>query len=1348
MFKIMLVVSIKQFGGIIMKKNYNIGLNLSDESVGYAVMDDEFNLIAKRGKTLIGVRKFDAAEGKADRRTLRNGRRVRRRKENRIEWLNQIFEPYLNEEDPTFLKRVKQSGLVNNDKEKEARGPLYNKTFYQNYPTIYHLRWALMNQERKFSVVELYAAIHHIVKSRGNHLYDTPASKFDTSKIDLISKLESLSKVLAHAEMFDLSNIDFESAKNVLLDNSLKILQKRKLLTALLIEKGEDKKVVAAKKVLINALIGAKADFNKLFPEMNSKFKFSLDSDTADANLDELANELSDNEQVVIDCLNAIWQDVKLNQILPNGELISDKMVKLYDQHHDDLQDLKALAKDETIKEEKRKVLREAYDGYLNNVKKSGRGVKETFYLDVKNALKGVDNPLTQKVLGRIADGTFMPKLRTTANAVLPYQAHQIELDKIIDNQSKYYPWLKESQEKLDLLLSFRIPYYVGPLTDKEHSPFAWMVRKEEGKIYPWNFAEKVDLIKTAEAFINRSRGKDTYLYSEPVLPKTSILYQAFSVLNEINNVKINGKPMNSVMKVRVFDYFKSHAGVSKKALISIYQKTQKVVNKPYVSGLSGNKFNTNFNSYRRMKTIFGDRMHDPKFILDVDKIILYATVFEEKDILVEKIKQDIDWITDDEIEKVMKLYDANTFTGWGRLSRKLLLEMKDSEGKSVIDLLWNTKKNFQQIISQNDFADQIENIQSAIIAERSLDDTFDAAYASPQVRKTLRQALALIDEIRQIMGDDPASISVMNYRTSGQRNFAAGKFYALKNVYSDNADILEHLVPGITKRYQATADEGQIDNYQYLYFAQAGLDLYTGEPLNYQNLKQYTIDHIISPEVLKDETLDNLVLTAHPLNDTDAIKVPVFELGNRQNKAINGTNRLFWDELHDINIMTNVKYQNLLTDPENVAPYQISKALYGQLIEKSQSIKLLSSILQTKLQGTKVIGIRNRLVDSIREDNKFVRNTLVNDYHYALDAYISTFLGRFLTARYPKLQSYFVYGEYVKADIFDKEKSLAHLNFLHDLESDKVDDIYEPYSNEFIGNRKDMLQKLERAYNFKFMLISYAQVTKHGQFYGQTIFPANKHSDVQRTLIPLKQDKSVEDYGGFSAESKAYILLVKINGKKETYYKMISMPLRFKDKFALLKLKDYQAYLNALNKLAKSRLLKSEAEDFEVVNDHVLNNQVIIDNKIKFVARNASYVNNTTQLCLPQSALEVLSKRDATDDELVRVYDDILEQVNAHFALFDRNHAREKLNDAFRKFVDLPLDRKEKDNKQAVLNRIFIGLHANNRIAELKCLGFKTPLAQMQFPNGIKLSEDAVFVYQSVTGFYSRKVKVNKMKL
>ncbi len=71
-----------------------------------------------------------------------------------------------------------------------------------------------------------------------------------------------------------------------------------------------------------------------------------------------------------------------------------------------------------------------------------------------------------------------MLKQRTRENIVIPHQLHQQELDKIIENQSQYYPWLaelnpnkqrrKDAKYLLDELVAFRIPYYVGPLVTPE----------------------------------------------------------------------------------------------------------------------------------------------------------------------------------------------------------------------------------------------------------------------------------------------------------------------------------------------------------------------------------------------------------------------------------------------------------------------------------------------------------------------------------------------------------------------------------------------------------------------------------------------------------------------------------------------------------------------------------------------------------------------------------------------------------------------------------------------------------------------------------------------------------------
>ena len=140
-------------------------------------------------------------------------------------------------------------------------------------------------------------------------------------------------------------------------------------------------------------------------------------------------------------------------------------------------------------------------------IKKTGVIPQADFYKVVK---KNLDNSELGKQIGElIAAGQFMPKQRTNQNGVIPYQLHLKELEKIIDMQSKFYPWLAEknpnkkrqnrAKYKLSELVAFRVPYYVGPLITSEdqskssNANFAWMNRKEQGRITPWNFDRKED---------------------------------------------------------------------------------------------------------------------------------------------------------------------------------------------------------------------------------------------------------------------------------------------------------------------------------------------------------------------------------------------------------------------------------------------------------------------------------------------------------------------------------------------------------------------------------------------------------------------------------------------------------------------------------------------------------------------------------------------------------------------------------------------------------------------------------------------------------------------------------------
>ena len=204
---------------------------------------------------------------------------------------------------------------------------------------------------------------------------------------------------------------------------------------------------------------------------------------------------------------------------------------------------------------------------------------RKTFCAFLKSVLPkpAAEHPFAPQY-AQIEEKTFLPRLTGSENGIIPHQLHRQELRKILDNASAYLPFLLEEdedgisvREKIEAVFSFRVPYYVGPLKGR------WAERTEEAKrtgekAYPWNFEKVVDLDASAAAFLKDLIGKCTYTGAS-VLPKDSLLYSEFMLLNELNPLRLNGNELPvSVKQQLIEDLFKkrkpprdkkTHSGLS-----------------------------------------------------------------------------------------------------------------------------------------------------------------------------------------------------------------------------------------------------------------------------------------------------------------------------------------------------------------------------------------------------------------------------------------------------------------------------------------------------------------------------------------------------------------------------------------------------------------------------------------------------------------------------------------------------------------------------------------------------------------------------------------------------------------
>ena len=1336
-------------------ERYHIGLDIGTSSIGWAVIGDDFKIKRKKGKNLIGTRLFKEGNTAAERQGFRTQRRRLNRRKWRLKLLEEIFDPYMAEVDEYFFARLKESNLSPKDSNKKYLGSLLfpdvsDSNFYDKYPTIYHLRRDLMEKDKKFDLREIYLAINHIVKYRGNFLEKVPAKNYKNSGASigfLLEEVNSLYKdIIGDESVVILNSGKFEDVEKIILDEENRNLDKQKSVGKLLVEDKKKKNIVTA---FSKAIFGYKFNIEDLLLiENDEKNKLTFNDENIDDIFNELSHSLNDNQMDLLTKTREIYFKFKLNMIVPTGYTLSESMIEKYEMHKAHLKMYKEFIN--TLNTKDRKILKNTYSDYINNEKAKAANAQENFYKTVKKTIKDNNSDTAKKIIGLIDEGNFMPKQRTGENGVIPHQLHQIELDRIIENQAKYYPWLAEenpveknrkfAKYKLDELVTFRVPYYVGPLVDKTESnkneketKFAWMVRKAKVTITPWNFENLVDRTESANRFIKRMTSKDTYIIGEDVLPASSLLYEKFKVLNELNNIKVNKKKLDVEQKQHVYlDLFTTRKNVTKDNLA-----TSLNCDAGSITGLSDNeKFNSSLSSYIDLKAILGNAVDDCNKNEDLEKIIEYSTIFEDGNIYKEKLSE-ISWLTDEQIEKLSNIH----FKGWGRLSKKLLTQITNENGERIIDALWNTSNNFIQIISDESIQAKLAEINGEYADKSNLEDILDEAYTSPQNKKAIRQVMKVVEDIEKAMKCKPTSIAIEFTRRKGKSKLTNTRYKKISEAYEKITDelISEYELGKLQSKLDSKANN--MRDIYYLYFMQLGRDMYTGEKINIDELHQYyDIDHIFPRSFIKDNSLNNRVLTRKEINNNEKADRTAADL-----YAVKMDD--FWRKLRKQGLITEKKYKNLLTRTDSIDKYTKQSFIKRQLVETSQVVKMAANILQDKYSNTKIIEVRARLNSDLRKEYELIKNREVNDYHHAIDGYLTIFIGQYLYKTYPKLRSYFVYDDFKKLDS-NYLKHMDKFNFIWKLEDKKAEDVYDNVNNEFILNVPKMKDYIQKIYNYKYMLVSKEVTTESGAFYKETKYKAGGMN-----LIPIKQNKPINIYGGYKEKRNSYMMLVKIKKKKETIYKIVGIPRLLSDELDRLNTMSEKQLL--LETIARTSLSKTE-QNFKIILDKVYYGQLVIDGNQKYTLGSVIYKHNAMQLHLSKQALEILAvgktkSREVKDEELIAVYEEILLVVNKYFELYDISKFRQKLNDGLEIFKELPIyniyenNKIKKIGKFEVLNRILIGLHANAARVDLSVLGFKD-LGKLQVNGGIKLSPDAKLIYQSPTGIFSRAVRVKDL--
>ena len=1112
--------------------DYYAGFDIGTDSVGYAVADTDYNLCKFKGNAMWGVDLFEESNSAAERRTLRSARRRGLRKRNRIEWLQMLFDEEISKVDNAFYQRLKESCLYLDDKSSNvpyavfADGNYTDKEFHTDYPTIYHLRKELIKSSQPHDIRLVYLALHHIIKHRGHFLFDNMGSDFE-SESSFEALFDDLKLYLKEEYEIEFECNDSLRFSEILKDKTLKKTAKSSESYKLF---GYSKRNNPYETALIDLICGRKVKFSDMFGDKSFDSE-EVNGITFESGYDDNENTYRDLLQEkfeLIEKAKAVYDWAILADIL-NGEkyngknYISFAKVKTYEEHSSDLKILKKFVKerckplyDEIFRITKDKL--DNYTAYCGKYKENGKnGViiyrpdvdpQDKFCKYLKKKFEKLDKTGYEEMFDKIENGTFMPKIVVKDNGVIPMQVNRSELKAILKNASTYLEFLNKKDEngisvsdKIVKIFEFRIPYYVGPLNN--HSLKSWLVRSNE-KIYPWNFDSVVDIEQSAENFINNLTSKCTYLPTKDVIPKNSILYSAFTVLNELNNLRLDGKKPDVSLKQAIFnDLFMTHKKVRRKDLLN-YLKSEKGIT-PDITGIDGD-FKSSMRSAIEMSQF---NLTDS----EKEDAIKAITVFgDDKKLLRKRLKRQLgSKLSDEDIMRISKL----KYKDWGRLSKEFLTEIYNVDKNTgelqfnIIHALWQTNDNLMELLgSKYGFEQSRQNYLDGIQTGQSLEKMVENLYISPAVKRPVYQSLKIMHEINKIQGHAPKKIFVEMTRkdgVKGDKGRKESRKTKLVDLYKkcgeDSGELWESL--------EKTPDDEFKRDRLYFYYTQFGKCMYTGEPITLSELYNkniYEVDHIFPRSKVKDDSLDNRVLVKKQVN---AHKDNTYPLDSSIREKMKGS----WHFLKGL--ISKKKYERL-TRVTPLSDSELSDFIARQIVETSQSTKAVASLFKELYPDTEIVYVKASTVSEFRHEYDFLKCREVNDFHHAKDAYLNIVVGNVYNERCTHNKSIFIEGLKTKAYSLNKMFSFNTPNAW------SIDD------NKSIK----IVRKTMNKNNIRFTRYAFTQNggdQNNGGFFKRNLL---KKGNGQ---VPVKQNSALSDiekYGGYNKAYASYFSFIKYEDK------------------------------------------------------------------------------------------------------------------------------------------------------------------------------------------------------------------------
>jgi len=1060
------------------KLNYSIGLDIGTNSVGFVCMREDFSILKYRGKYALGVHEFEAGQTAEQRRLNRGQRRRYNRRVRRIQLLQEVWKAMFSNEELVANKKINFFSEVFTDKPWKDTNDFEHRSLSevqrllginQLYPTIYHLRADLVKSNEKKHPWLIYLAIHNLVKYRGHFLNGNQSwIKTSNQKPSIKAKLEHLLTLHFHINNSQdvVSEDKLKTIEILLLDLTLKRSEKKERIQQIL----NNKNILSCFEMLLNL----STNYKKLFynSEQVELYQSSKNFLISNDDVLETLDGLTEQEEEFMNLALTIYQDIQLHQIIGDFDCISESKVAQYEVFRTQLKRLKEIINEFGSEELYRKLFITSkpnlleynktrdidklcyFDRYIKHsnttepmknlpkeVEKQKKDTKSLFFYHLKVILSDIkeqhhNHPISEEIetiLTLIDEESYLEKIVGKHNAAIPVQNSIYEIEQILMNQSKHYPQITtEHIQNIIKLVSYRIPYFVGPLIKEKFNKdgeliearFGWLKRQHfDERVTPWNAHNVIDEMNTATAFIERLTSYCTYLPNQKVIPKQSLLYQEYELLSELNSIQIRRETdakhkqyrLDKEVKQWIVDHvFRNPQYQNKK--IKHKDVLEALKASPYrdsyydnsnesfkIFGTSKpNEFTATQSSFLKIVETFGiyNEQLEPMY----EEIILTLNTLEDEKIARKKLShillsynQSLDYV-DRLIQWKVK--------GWGKFSRTFIdgIPVYSNGSTTVIEEMRNKPIILMELLSnQYDLSTIINkrNMQQhQKVTKLSYQDVASLS-GSPAIKRGIWRALKIVEELVSIFGE-PTHIMIEMARGEDikKRTKSREDLYneLLKNIDKSLSDIKQLMQDAKNK---ISTNKYKEDMY-WLYLLQGGKCMYTLEAINIERIhEECEIDHILPRSIVKDDSFDNRVLVKKSANQRKGDSHTPLSMAST---TLISELKTYWKKLFDSHFISRRKF-DLLMQPNVIEDRQVHNFIARQLVETRQITKHVKNVLENRFTETEVHLVKASIVSKFREhvklpkiresyhkvykeDNRLVKLD-INNKHHALDAFL-----------------------------------------------------------------------------------------------------------------------------------------------------------------------------------------------------------------------------------------------------------------------------------------------------------------------------------------------------------------------